>query len=134
MLERLFIALLIAALGVLIWQAYNRWSIRRIAAQAAIDPLLVGLRRGVPTIVYFTTPFCAPCRTVQKPALTQLQTELGETIQIIQIDATEDPASADRWGVFSAPTTFVLDANQKPRHINRGVASVEVLKQQLTGN
>lgn len=133
MVERLIIALLIAALGILTWYAYNRWSLRRITAQAAIDPLLAGLQPGIPTIVYFTTPFCAPCRTVQKPTLTQLQAELGAAIQIVQIDATEDPASADRWGVFSAPTTFVLDANHQPRYINRGVASAETLKHQLHG-
>ena len=41
--------------------------------------LLVRVRKNVnslfnplpnkPTIVYFTTPYCAPCKTVQRPAL-----------------------------------------------------------------
>jgi hypothetical protein len=47
------------------------------------------------------------------------------------VDATQDPDAADRWGVFSAPTTFVLDKGGNPRHVNRGVASTERLKEQL---
>jgi hypothetical protein len=50
---------------------------------------------------------------------------------VIQVDASEQPDVAERWGVFSAPTTFVLDPDHMPRQVNRGVASVETLKKQL---
>lgn len=132
MLERAVFAIFIVTLGVLAWVYYNRWSVHRLAEEAPDDPVLEGLARGVPTIVYFTTPYCIPCRTLQKPALNALQAEFGEAgVQIIQIDATENPGAADRWHVFSAPTTFVLDRDHKPRHVNRGVATVETLKHQL---
>ncbi len=131
MLERMMIAGCLVSLGVVAWSTFNRLSVRRVAQHAPADPLLATLRDGIPAIVYFTTPFCEPCRTLQKPALKALERELGPSIQVIQVDAAEQPDVADRWGVFSAPTTFVLDTHHTPRQVNRGVASVETLKKQL---
>ncbi len=131
MFARLLVAVLIAGAGVAAWIGFNRLSVRRAVRRAPADPLLAQLREGVPAILYFTTPFCEPCRTLQKPALAQLQAELGPAIQVIQVDASEAPEAADRWGVFSAPTTFILDRNHTPRQVNRGVASAETLKKQL---
>lgn len=131
MLERLLLAVVIIGVGVAAYCAYNRLTLRRAAQHAPRDPLLANLQGGTPTVIYFTTPFCDPCRTQQQPALKQLQAELGNRVQVVKVDATEDPDAADRWGVFSAPTTFVLDKGGKPRHVNRGVASTERLKEQL---
>ena len=135
MLERTLLTAILVVLGVISWIAFNRLSVRR-AARTILrnpDPLLVDLRQGVPVVLYFTTPTCAPCRTLQRPALTKLQNFLGtDKVQIVQVDATEQPDAADRWGVFSAPTTFILDKHHVPRQVNRGVASFETLTQQLT--
>jgi thiol-disulfide isomerase/thioredoxin len=131
MVERIALATILIVLGVALWGLFNRYSIRRAAQFASADPLLAALPDGVPAILYFTTPFCEPCRTLQKPALVELQTELGSAIQVIQVDASEQPDVADRWGVFSAPTTFVLDRHHTPRQVNRGVTSAETLKKQL---
>ncbi len=132
MLERLLIAAALMLFGIAAWVIFNRLSIRRVAAQSTADPLLSDLRPNTPAIIYFTTPFCEPCRTLQRPALDKLQSELGKAIQVIQVDATQSPDVADRWGVFSAPTTFILDRSHKPQRVNRGVASTETLKQQLS--
>ncbi len=131
MFERLLIAAVLIGTGAAAWMVFNRLSVRQLAQAAPADPLLASLQAGVPTILYFTTPFCEPCRTLQKPALARLQAELGSAIQVVQVDATEHPDVADRWGVFSAPTTFILDGKRRPRRVNRGVASAEVLKKQL---
>ncbi len=139
MIERLLVSIILMAAGGLGWIAFNRLSVRRLArlttghdTATPIDSILNGLAAGVPTIIYFTTPFCEPCRTLQRPTLNQLQAELGaDNVQIVQIDATEQPDAADRWGVFSAPTTFILDAAWTPRGVNRGVASLETLRRQI---
>ncbi len=131
MFERLLIAVAISAVGVAVWIAYNRLSVRHVAQFAPVDPLLANVPTGVPAILYFTTPFCEPCRTLQKPALAQLEAEFGPAIYVLQVDAAEQPDVADRWGVFSAPTTFILDKQRTPRQVNRGVASAETLKKQL---
>jgi thiol-disulfide isomerase/thioredoxin len=131
MLDRSLFAAVLIVLGVATWIAYNRLSIFRLAKRGTPDPLLADLRSGVPTIVYFTTPYCVPCRTLQRPALDALKAEFGPGIQVIQVDSDQQPEIADRWGVFSAPTTFLLDGQHKPRTVNRGVASAETLKKQL---
>ncbi len=131
MFERLLVAGVLIILGTVAWVAFNRFSVRRAAQMAPKDPVLAGLREGTPAILYFTTPFCEPCRTLQKPALLQLQDELGSDLQVIQIDSSEQPDVADRWGVFSAPTTFILDRTRTPRQVNRGVASAETLRKQI---
>ena len=84
-----------------------------------------------PVIVYFTTPDCAPCKTIQRPALDQIKTMLGEKLQVIEIDAYEQPDLATQWGVMSVPTTFLLDANGEARYVNNGVARAEKLMEQL---
>src|SRR5262245_10869593 len=54
-----------------------------------------------PVIVYFTTPDCAPCKTVQRPALNRVLQLLGERLEIVEIDATQRPDLAKIWGVMS---------------------------------
>lgn len=131
MIERLLISLSLLVVGFVIYHLYRRQHLQRAAVQAAADPILQGLVTGVPAVVYFTTPSCIPCQTQQQPALQRLKTELGERVQIVQIDATQDAAAAARWGVQSAPTTFILDGSGLPRNVNYGVADAVKLKRQL---
>jgi thioredoxin 1 len=92
---------------------------------------LVGTPLNKPLIVYFTTPDCAPCKTIQRPALKQLSELMGDKLHVIEIDATQQPEVAREWGVMSVPTTFLLDARGKARYVNNGVARVEKLMEQL---
>lgn len=84
-----------------------------------------------PTIVYFTTPDCAPCKTVQRPAIEKVTSLLGEKLHVVEIDATERPDLAKIWGVMSVPTTFLLDAHGEARYVNNGVARAEKLIRQI---
>lgn len=51
--------------------------------------------------------------------------------EVLQFDATQVPDAADRWGVMSAPTTFVLNAVGEPQAVNHGVADERKLLQQI---
>jgi len=84
-----------------------------------------------PVIVYFTTPDCAPCKTVQRPALEKLRSLLGEKLHVVEIDATERPDLAKTWGVMSVPTTFLLDSRGEARYVNNGVTRAEKLMEQF---
>jgi len=109
------------------WLANHRLLLRaRSNVNALLNPL-----PNKPVIVYFTTPDCAPCKTVQRPALDTLITLLGEKLQVVEIDAAERPDLAKTWGVMSVPTTFLLDSRGEARYVNNGVARVEKLMEQF---
>jgi thiol-disulfide isomerase/thioredoxin len=126
MIERLAVALILLVVGYLVYRAYTG---AQLARPVEADSLLRGRMPGIPAVLYFTTPTCIPCRTIQMPALTRLHDELG--VQVLRVDATEQPEDADRWGVFSAPTTFIIDGKGKTHAVNHGVADFEKLKHQI---
>ncbi len=86
---------------------------------------------GTPGIVFFTTPECVTCKAAQAPALRALSARLSGKVQVIEVDASNDSALAKTWSVLSVPTTFVLDREGKPRHVNHGFASAEKLFGQI---
>jgi len=131
MFERSEVVIVLLIAGFLVYQVLRRYHIHKTTATSTQDPILSDLKPGVPAIVYFTTPGCIPCVTQQQPALQRLQTQLGDDIQVIQIDASENMEMANRWGVFSAPTTFILDSLKQVRDVNYGVADTPKLLRQL---
>jgi thioredoxin-like negative regulator of GroEL len=131
MLERLLFVLIALALGFAVYQVVKRRQMQQAAYNVHLNPLVYEAPSGVATIVYFTTPTCAPCKLQQTPTLERLQNELGERLHIVRIDASEDIDTASKWGVFSVPTTFVLDHTGNPRTVYNGVVDGETLKQAL---
>ncbi|RPI94603.1 MAG: thioredoxin [Chloroflexi bacterium] len=133
MIERLLILIVLSGLEVAGYRLFRRWQVCRAARLAPCDPLLQLLRPGIPAILYFTSPTCVPCKTQQRPAIQRLLSELGDRVQVIEVDALEQPDAADRWGVLSIPTTFILDRQGQPRTVNYGVTRADKLKHQLLG-
>jgi thioredoxin 1 len=129
MLARFFWAAAVIAAGLILFGLANRLVLTRASSKVRN---LAAFQPGKPALVYFTTPTCAPCKTVQRPAIRRLQDVLGERLQVVEIDAAGDPHTAQEWGVMSVPTTFLIDANGRPRHINHGVTTAEKLMQQLS--
>ena len=123
----------IVAIGIIGFGAAVYWYVNRRLLVRAKNNLFTLFSKlpNKPVIVYFTTPDCVPCKTVQRPALDQVRDLLGEQLQVIEIDASERPDLAQRWGVMSVPTTFLLDARGEARYVNNGVARVEKLMEQV---
>lgn len=128
-LVRIVIALGAAGLGIAAYRAWRTASLKR--AGAAVKDL-AGWHPGRPTLVYFTAPGCVPCRTVQRPAIERL-TNRHQRVTVIEVDASARPDLADRWGVLSVPTTFVLDPTGQPVHANHGLTPEHKLEQQVAG-
>lgn len=132
MIERIVIAGTLIIIGLCAYRFIEWWSVRRAEKLGTTDPLLSKMERGKSAVLYFTADFCIACKTQQMPALQELTDTLGDdTVQIIKVDAEEQADAAERWGVMSLPTTFVLDTNGKPRAVNYGVASADKLIKQL---
>ena len=127
-LLRFGLAIVIIGLG-----AFTYWLINQRLLIRARNNLftLFNALPNKPVLVYFTTPDCAPCKTIQRPAINQVSDVLGEKLEVVEIDATQRPDLATVWGVMSVPTTFVLDARGEARYVNNGVARAEKLLEQI---
>jgi thioredoxin-like negative regulator of GroEL len=146
MIARLIFVVLLAVLGYGLYRRMQTSQVRKArhatqelakievtadTTQATDDPLVGQLSDGVPVLVYFTTPTCTPCKLHQTPTLQSMALRWGDSLKIIRIDATEHPDIASQWGVFSVPTTFVLDGYGEARFVHNGVVSAEVLTREL---
>ncbi len=129
LLSRMLLAIGIFSAGLSVFWLANRLILTRTRQERRG---LEYLQPGIPAILYFTTPDCAPCRTRQRPALEALQAKLGaEGVQVIEVNAAAQPELADSWGVLSVPTTFILDRSGRPRRVNHGVQNTRALQNQI---
>jgi thiol-disulfide isomerase/thioredoxin len=125
---RFGLAIVIIGLGAFAyWLVNQRLLVRARNNVVTLFPTLP----NKPVLIYFTTPDCAPCKTIQRPAINQVSSLLGEELEVVEIDATERPDLAKIWGVMSVPTTFVLDVRGEARYVNNGVARAEKLLEQI---
>jgi len=79
-----------------------------------------------PYIIYFTGDSCTVCRTHQEPALARL----GD-VRVDKVDAIAERTLADRFHVYTLPTTVVMAADGQPLHVNYGYAPAPKLERQL---
>ena len=127
-LFRLIAALAIIAISLLMFRLINHLLLNRARPQSKRLQLS---SHDKPVLLYFTTPTCAPCKTVQRPAIQRLLELVGGQLEVIEIDASAQPELASQWGVWSVPTTFIIDPSGKPRHVNHGLTSAEKLLNQF---
>jgi thiol-disulfide isomerase/thioredoxin len=124
----LALAIILGGFGIYLF--YN-WMLKLRTKNLLAD--LGPIHSGALVLVYFTTPTCVPCKTVQRPAIQRLSQMLGNDLHVVEVDATEQPELASRWGVMSVPTTFLFDPRGQLRHVNHGVTRAEKLLMQFRG-
>jgi thioredoxin-like negative regulator of GroEL len=129
MLDRIALTVLIIAIAAGLYWLYRRHLLSQRAGTAL---QLKGYQPGQPAILYFSSPDCAPCQTIQKPALKRLMDLRSGGLQVIEVNALESPELADEWGVLSLPTTFVIDSRAQPRGVNHGAVRESTLMKQLS--
>lgn len=120
--ERLFIALVVICAGVGAYLAFQTW--QRSRASSAFQPT------GMPSVLYFRSDTCAPCAT-QARFLEELNRQFGDRVAFEKIDADVERERANRFGVFTVPTTLIVDAAGQVRHANYGLAEPAKLAAQL---
>lgn len=93
---------------------------RRLAAGVTAAP------SADPYIIYFTGDTCTVCKTHQEPALARL-----DGVRIDRVDAVAERGLADRFHVYTLPTTVVMAADGRALHVNYGYAPATRLARQL---
>ena len=101
-------------------ETFRAWRARRLSAGAT------GAAASQPYILYFTGDSCAVCKTHQEPALERL----GE-VRIDRVDAVAERDLADRFHVYTLPTTVVIGTDGRALHVNYGYAPAPKLERQL---
>lgn len=71
-------------------------------------------------VLYFSTPWCGPCKMF-KPVVEQASQETGKYVQFI--DAEQNKHMAEQYGVTSVPTIVVLSNSGQMVHRLSGVQS-----------
>jgi len=96
------------------------------ARRLALAGAGLGTPAREPYILYFTGDGCTVCRTHQEPALAKL-----DSVRVDRIDAVADRELADRFQVYTLPTTVVMSSSGKALHVNYGYAPAPKLARQL---
>jgi thioredoxin-like negative regulator of GroEL len=121
MVERLFITLLLVSVGGGAYLALSRRHAR----------LAGGLVKAAgPALLYFRGAHCSAC-AAQSHFLEQVERQWSGSLFIEKIDAEAEPERAARYGVFTLPTTMVVDRGGAVRHVNYGLANPAKLVRQL---
>jgi thioredoxin 1 len=134
MLERLLIAaalVLVGTGGFFVFRMNHLRKASRVLAASRV-PAAFARPAGKPALLYFLSDACVPC-LAQARFVQQLQAQFGDAIVIEKVDADKDQAAAARYGVFTLPTTLIVDRSGQVRHANYGLTDARRLASQLNG-
>ncbi len=67
------------------------------------------IEAGVPVLVDFWAPWCAPCRTIA-PTMEALASEYDERAKVAKLNVDENRRIAGALGIMSIPTVMVFKA------------------------
>ena len=115
----------LAAVGLIVVAAASLENLRSRRARRLVAGVTAA-PAAEPYILYFTGDSCTVCRTHQEPALARL----GD-VRIDKVDAVADRALADRFHVYTLPTTVVMAPDGRALHVNYGYAPAPKLERQL---
>lgn len=127
-MERLIILIgILLGLGLawLAWQAVKSQLRRGIEVEGSL------LQAGRPTLLYFSSENCAPCRLQQAPIVSLIRQEWGAGVDIYEYDAVEHADLARRYRILTVPTTVVIAPGGEVVTVNYGLARLDQLRRQL---
>lgn len=81
-------------------------------------------------LLAFSTPQCQQCWLLQKPALEEVAAR-ADRVEILPINALEQPELAERYGILTVPSTVVLKPDGRASAVNFGYAPARQLLEQI---
>lgn len=77
-----------------------------------------------PVLIDFFAEWCGPCKSIS-PVLEQLDTAIGDKLQIIKVDIDKLEDSAKTHGVRAIPTLLLMNEGAEvARHLGAGTKSI----------
>ena len=89
------------------------------------------LRSGRPVLVDFGAPWCPPCLAMT-PVLQTLAAEYAGRVDVVTLNADENPATIGRYGVLGLPTFIVFRGGAEAVRL-MGARPAAALRQVLDG-
>ncbi len=123
MIERLIITTLLIFIGT---GAYATFKRRHVRVLGDLETAVA----HTPTVLYFASDSCAACPS-QARYLEQMLNQRRDGVVVEKIDADMDPETAVKYGVFTLPTTILIDRQGDVREINYGLTHTEKLMEQI---
>lgn len=121
MLVRVAIVILFVLIGAAVYWAVKQQHMRRLKVELAVDR---------PTLLYFRSDSCSPCMT-QSHYLEELERKFVNKFAMQKVDTEKEPEKAAEYGVFTLPTTLVIDRQGEVKYINYGLTNTFRLSRQL---
>jgi thioredoxin 1 len=69
------------------------------------------LQSEKPVLVDFWAEWCAPCKKVD-PLLAEIAKEMGDKVEIVQVNIDENPETTRAYRVMSVPTLTIFKGGQ----------------------
>lgn len=82
-------------------------------------------------ILAFSSEDCRQCHQLQTPALQRVVAARGNTITVVEVDATTEHEMVQTYHVMTVPSTVILDATGQAQAINYGFANTQRLLTQV---
>ena len=121
-IERIIIVAALAIIGMAAYWLFKQAQMRKLSSVTTINEQA--------QLLYFRSATCAVCPT-QSRFVDTIEHQWAEIVAIRKIDDELEPDTASKYGVFTLPTTILVDAAGKVREINYGLTNAHKLNQQL---
>lgn len=102
----------------------------KVAPKAFDNPVDKARRSGKPTFVDFGSEGCYAC-DMMAPIIEELETEMGDRVNIVLIQVPEEQYLSARYGVRSIPMQFIYDDDGREVFNHVGFLSKEAILNEL---
>ncbi len=82
-----------------------------------------------PELLDFSATWCGPCK-MQKPHLEKVQAELGEKVEVKEIDVDQNQSLASQYGIQAVPTLIIVKDGEAVKRFT-GLTTSNILIEEL---
>ncbi len=82
-----------------------------------------------PELLDFSATWCGPCK-MQKPHLEKVEAELGEQVDVKEIDVDKNQSLAAQYGIQAVPTLIIVKDGQPVKRFT-GLTTSAILIEEL---